>query len=187
MAYGGLRTLITTRDRTEQAAERLTEVQLAFLLMQQDMEHMAPRSIRDEYGEPEPALMLGDGMDYLLAFTRGGNNKPRRRLRSGLQRIAYQLEEEELSRLIWPVLDRGDSSEPQKMVLLRGVTDLAFHFLDEDWQDSWPPPSTGNMVDALPRAVEVVMVMEEWGTIKRLFTMPTGVRNLSTATAAGGL
>lgn len=175
MAYGGLHALITARDRTEQAATRLSELQLALLLMQQDMEHMAPRSIRDEYGEPEPALAPGDGADYVLTFTRGGNNRPRRPFRSGLQRVAYQLEDGELQRLIWPVLDRGGDGGAQKMVLLRGVTDLAFSFLGGEWWDAWPPPGSKGMADALPRAVEVVMTIEEWGTVRRLFTTPTGV------------
>lgn len=175
MAYGGLRTVLKARDRVEQAADRLAKAQMAFLLLQQDLEHMAPRSIRGEYGEREPALVVGTGIDYLFAFTRGGNSNPRRPLRSGLYRVAYQLEEEELKRLVWSALDRPDGAEPQKMVLLRGVQDVSVSFLDEDWVSSWPPTGgagEGATDDALPKAVELVLTLDDWGTVTRTFAMP---------------
>jgi len=174
MAYSGLRTVLNAQNRTEQAAARLTKAQMAFLLLQQDFEHMAPRGIRGEYGDRESALSVGTGIDYLFAFTRGGSSHPRRPFRSGLYRVAYQVEEGELHRLVWSALDRVDGTEPQAMVLLQGVTDVSFSFLDNDWVSNWPPAGsgTGGNDDALPRAVELRLVLEEWGTITRTFAMP---------------
>jgi len=172
MAYGGLKTVLNARNGTERAAERLTELQMAFLLIQQDMRQMVPRSIRGEYGEPESALFADSGADYQIAFTRGGRDHPRRPGRSGLYRVAYQWEEDELKRLVWPALDRADDSPPRKMVLLRGVSDIAFSFLQGGWSSSWPVPGADVSLDSLPRAVEMVVVLEDWGTITRTFATP---------------
>jgi len=174
MAYGGLKTVLNARNGTERAAKRLSEMQMAFLLIQQDMQHMAPRSISGKYGMPERAFSFGGGMEHLIAFTRGGNSNPGRPRRSGLYRVEYQLEEGELKRLVWPTLDRVDGSVSQKMVLLRGVSDLSFAFLDKEWSSTWPPPGAGAQtdMDALPRAVEMAVVLDDWGTITRTFAMP---------------
>ena len=172
MAYGGLKSVLDARNGTERAAERLTELQMAFLLIQQDMQYMAPRGIRGEYGEQESALFAGSGADYQIAFTRGGRDNPRRPGRSGLYRVAYQWEEDELKRLVWPALDRIDNSTPTTMVLLRGVSDVAFSFLQGGWSATWPVPGADTGLDALPQAVEMVVVLEDWGTITRVFAMP---------------
>ena len=176
MAYGGLKSVLNARNGTERAAERLTELQMAFMLIQQDMQHMAPRSIRSEfYGDKEKALEVDTGLDYLIAFTRGGNSNPRRPQRSGLYRVAYQLEDGELRRLVWPTLDRASGNVPQKMVLLHGVSDITPSFLDEQWSSTWPPPGVQgvhSVDDMLPKAVGMVMVLDDWGTIKRIFATP---------------
>jgi len=176
MAYGGLKTVLNARNGTERAAERLTELQMAFILIQQDMQHMAPRSIRSEfYGMKEDALEVDSGLEYPIAFTRGGNSNPYRPHRSGFYRVGYQLEEEELRRLVWPTLDRAVGNVPQAKVLLHGVSEVTFSFLDENdnWINTWPPPGAQNMSkDLLPKAIEMVIVLDDWGTITRLFSMP---------------
>jgi len=172
MAYGGLKTVLNARNGTERAAERLTELQMALLLIQQDMQYMTSRSIRGEYGEQESALFADSGADYQIAFTRGGREHPRRPGRSGLYRVAYQWGEGELRRLVWSALDRVDNSIPKKMVLLRGVSDVSFSFLLGGWSSSWPVPGVDAGVDKLPRAVEMVLVLDDWGTITRTFEVP---------------
>ncbi len=172
MAYGGLKTVLNARNGTERAAERLTELQMALLLIQQDMQYMTSRPIRGEYGEQEAALFADSGADYQIAFTRGGREHPRRPGRSGLYRVAYQWGEGELRRLVWSALDRVDNSIPKKRVLLRGVSDISFSFLQGGWRSSWPVPGADVGVDTLPRAVEMVLVLEDWGTITRTFEVP---------------
>jgi len=180
MAYGGLKTILNARNGTEQAAKRLNELQMAFLLIQQDMQHMAPRTVRVGYGR-EPAWLDEPELEYQIAFTRGGNSTPRRPGRSGLYRVAYQLEEEKLIRMIWPALDRVDGSVPQKMVLLQGVSSVDFDpdfdtenrsgsgFSQETQLGFQPDAQVG---DILPKSVKMVLSLDDWGTITRLFAMP---------------
>ena len=176
MAYGGLKTVLNARNGTERAAERLGKLQMAFLLIQQDMQHMAPRSIRIGFGGfggfdgvEEGALSAGMGLDYPVAFTRGGNSNPHRPRRSGLFRVGYQLEEGELIRLVWPVLDRTGDDEPQKMVLLRNVSDVTFMF---NGGPVWPSPGQSIDQEPLPKVAEVTVVLDDWGTITRTFAIP---------------
>ncbi len=171
MAYGGLRTLMITRAQTEQASQRLSQLQTSLLLLQQDLEQMVARGIRNEYGDPEPALVAGTSSDYLLAFTRGGWRTLGTTRQSTLRRIGYQLEDGELQRLSWPVLDRARDSEVQKTALLQGVQEIGFRFLqDSNWIEVWPQTAQQN--DKLPSAVEITLTLDGWGELRRLFTLP---------------
>jgi general secretion pathway protein J len=61
--------------------------------------------------------------------------------------------------------------------LLDNVNALEVRFLDQqqNWQSQWPPQTIGtNAVSGLPRAVEVVVDVEGWGRIRRLFSVVAG-------------
>ncbi len=57
MAYGGLKTVLDSRQQTDAQAKRLAAVQLTFLRLERDIEQMTDRGIRDEYGDPQPPLL----------------------------------------------------------------------------------------------------------------------------------
>ena len=106
MAYGGLRNVIDNSQQTEIAMKRLQQVQLAMLKVSRDLTQLSQRSIRDEYGNSSNYILTGQGDDIFIEFTRGGRRNPAEMLRSHLQRVAYKIEENTLSRLHWPQLDR---------------------------------------------------------------------------------
>jgi len=172
MAYGGLRTLMTTRAHTEEASQHLAQLQSAFLLIQQDMEQMIPRGVRDEYGDTEQALTTMGTAGYALIFTRGGQRSRHQKQRSALQRIAYQIEDETLYRLSWSVLDGAGDESVRRLALLQGVEDMSFQFLGDVWDSNWPPYSSQSKSDILPKAVEMQLSLEHWGGIRRLFALP---------------
>lgn len=172
MAYSGLRVLMVTRDSTDQRSQQLAQVQTAFLLMQQDLEQMVPRSVRNEYGDREPALTTNDIAGHPLAFTRGGQRSRHQKLRSALQRIAYQLEDETLYRLSWAALDGAEAEAARAMPLLQGVEEINVQFLDESWVSVWPPSADLAKVELLPRAVEIELTLVHWGRVRRLFSLP---------------
>ena len=179
-AYGGLRNVLFTRAAVEEQSRRLAAVQLAVYRMEQDVEQTLARGIRDEYGDPQPALQGGALASDALTLTRAGWDNPLGQSRATLQRVAYRLREGRLWRLHWQVLDRGGLIEPRETLLLDRVQELKVRFLDADdaWQDDWPPPAAsddretgrhGSVV--LPRAVEVSLTLEDWGEITRLFPL----------------
>ena len=176
-AYSGLRNVLFTRAAVEAQSQRLAAVQLAVYRLEQDIEQAMPRSIRDEYGDPQAALLGDELSDDRLALTRAGWDNPLGQPRANVQRVAYRLREGRLWRLHWPVLDRGGRIEPRETLLLDQVRAFKVRFLDRnEWRNDWPPPANAEtdpkIPDPMPRAVEISLTLEDWGEITRLLPLP---------------
>ena len=175
MSYSGLRVVLEQQAGTEIEAERLGELQKIYLLMQRDLEQVVPRPVRDEFGDQRPALLGGDSLE----LTRGGWNNPAGRLRSTLQRVGYNHEDQQLVRYIWSVLDRAQDSEPIRQPLAENIEELQIRYLGEnnEWQDEWPEAKAaggGAEVEPppVPKAVEVSIDHEHYGLLVWLFQLP---------------
>jgi general secretion pathway protein J len=174
MAYGGLRNVIDNSQQTEAAMQRLQQVQLAMLKISRDLTQLSPRNIRDEYGNTSNYIVTDQSGDVFIEFTRGGRRNPAEMLRSHLQRVAYKLEENTLSRLHWPHLDRTQEMQPYESVLLEEVESASVRFLDKDneWHDEWPPLNATGQLDgntAVLSAIEFTVTLQDWGELVRLF------------------
>lgn len=173
MAYGGLRSVLTSERAIDQAAQRLKTIQQAMLFMGRDLAQLSGRGIRDEYGDSQPPLRSQAQSLTALEFTRGGWSNPAGQMRSSLQRVGYAVEEKQLIRYSWPVLDRAPDTEPQRYALLDDVRSMKLRFMDEKqtWQESWPPLSSGiaSTQPGLPRAVELSLELDDLGVVRRLF------------------
>lgn len=169
-----LSNIIETRRATDIRAEQLASLQRFNQVLGRDIEQIINRSIRDEFGSTQPALVLG-GSDYLLEFTRAGwRNSPFvEEPRGELQRVAYRLEPldndackqarlrleswgitevkgECLLRYFWPVLDRANNTEPIAQVLLEQAEGLEFDVLARATQSESQPPSKGDWFNQWP-------------------------------------
>jgi general secretion pathway protein J len=168
MAYGGLNSVLTTRDSTDQAAQELDSLQQTFLFLQQDLLQVVGRSVRDELGDPEPALEGGLDSETVLSLPRGDLGGVGRY--PLLRRISYRVSDGRLQRVSQLVLDRFPDSSETAMELVSDVDDVQIRFLAEEWSDTWPPPAMQDM-DALPRAVEITLETGRWGEIRRLYPL----------------
>jgi general secretion pathway protein J len=175
VAHSGLRMVLNVRAQTEQQAQRLAQLQNAFLYLARDIEQGVNRPIRDEYGDNQPSLK---GSETQLEFTRAGWRNPSQQSRSTLQRVAYRVENQTLWRMHWRVLDRAPDSIPTQITLLREVNEIHIRFLDGalQWHETWPPLDFPNAVSVNPgqaiphlRAVEVSLNVAQWGNLIRLF------------------
>ncbi|PIE83404.1 MAG: type II secretion system protein GspJ [Candidatus Contendobacter odensis] len=178
-AYSGLRHVLFTHAAIETENRQLAILQLAVFRLEQDIQQSLARSIRDEYGERQPALQGGGLNNVTLTLTRTGWDNPLGQHRSNLQRVAYQLTGKQLWRLHWPVLDRGSLIEPSQTLLLDQVLEFRVRFLAQTgnaWRSDWPPPAASDTAqiapDRLPRAVELTLILEDWGEITRLLLLP---------------
>lgn len=179
-AYSGLRNVLFTRAAVEEQNRRLAAVQLTVFRLEQDIQQAVPRGVRDEYGDSQPALRGGDLLDDALILTRAGWDNPLGQSRATLQRVAYRLREGRLWRLHWDVLDRGGPVAPRETMLIDQVQEFRARFLDQEgeWRNDWPPPADvvadGNPPNSnlLPYAVEITLMLEDWGAITRLFPLP---------------
>ena len=174
LSYSGLQAVMTQQSRTEIAADRLSELQKLYLIMQRDIEQVVLRPIRDEYGDVQPPLVGGE----TFQLTRAGWRNPAGRQRSNLQRVGYALEEQQLVRYSWAVLDRAQDSEPLVQRLIEAVEQMQIRYLgvDNEWKEQWPDTETladpAIAPSPLPRVVEVTIEHEMYGPIVWLFLLP---------------
>ena len=167
LAYGGLNAVLEQRQRTGLLMERLHEIQYAFRVISLDLYQINPRSIRDEIGDGRyPAFVADERSEYLLEFTRAGWSNPRGTPRSTLQRVAYRFEEDKLVRQYWQVLDRTLANTPVEGELIEGVEEITLRFMDysREWHETWPPSRNSAGGDFRPLAIEVTLVLEDWGS-----------------------
>lgn len=172
IGYGGLKAVSQSRFRITAAADRLVDVLHTVDTFSADLEQAVARSVRDEYGEPRPAMLAkAANAGTFLELSRAGNVNPLGLPRSTLVRVAYRLVDDRLLRLQWNVLDRSPDSAPRSTTLLNGVDALEVRYLDQQlhWHAAWPPGEPGETdADALPRGVELHLQIKAWGGISRL-------------------
>lgn len=169
---------IRAQDITQSNSERFERLQKMMLILSRDIQQVSHRSIRDEYGDFQPALSNRNTL-YLIELTRSGWRNPMGDSRSDLQRVSYELLDGELLRHYWTTLDRAQDSESVIQTLLGDIESISFRFMNEEkqWVDSWPPEQTntddsrvGNHL--LPKAVEITIIHNYFGTLKRLYDLP---------------
>lgn len=187
----------TVKDVTDRDSKRLYEYQKAFNVISRDITQMIPRPIKDEFGSDQPALK---GEENIIEFTRAGWNKPKfiKTKRSELQRVKYVVEEGDLQRIYWDVLDRADNTEPKQFVVLEGIDEVKFRYyrkteLKEIKEEfNWPneslntlnnnlgngqqPQSSCGLGDRanveLPLIVEITIIGQDFGEISKKYLIP---------------
>ena len=129
LSYQTLSTAITGIESARDASQRLHEINRAFTVMSRDIRQIANRPVVDVVGNLPPLVSGGPLARDPLRLTRSGMAQQHGRTASTLQRVAYRLEDGQLLRLTYPVLDRTTAIEPIETVLLDEVDTLEFRFL----------------------------------------------------------
>jgi general secretion pathway protein J len=173
LAYSALGSTLSNADYLSNRMDRLQSIQRAVRYLSTDLLQAAPRPVRSELGEGfDPALLTSLSSEFLLQLTRGGWGNPAGLPRGTMQRVAYRLEEFELVRYHWTVLDRTYANEPIATVLLDDVESLYFRYFTANGEVSevWPPQgqSGAGSLRSRPRAVEIVLTLTDQGEIRRL-------------------
>lgn len=173
LAYATLGSTLSNADYLSNRMDRLQSIQRTVRYLSTDIIQAAPRPVRDELGDSyKPAVLTTLSSEFLLEITHGGWSNPAGLPRSTLQRVAYRIEEDELIRYHWTVLDRTYANEPITTVLLDDVESLYFRYFSEtgDVSEIWPPLAQqgGVAMRSRPRAVEIVLTLVDQGEIRRL-------------------
>lgn len=189
IAFTSFTTVLNGVESSQATAERVYQVNRAWMMISRDLEQFVARPIRDEFGELEPAMQGGMAARFPLSFTRGGWHNPVGHPRSELQRVSYRLEDEILWRDSYPVLDRSGETLVQEVALLEGVEELQLLFLDgtdnantvgstseletRNWPDSWVIDTSqpGSVLNP-PLAVEIRLQLSDWGEMRRIYALP---------------
>ncbi len=172
LAYMTLGQTLSNADMLTERMDRLQAIQRTMNYLSTEFIQAAPRSIRADLGQFEPALQSSFASDFALQITHGGWPNSAGVPRSTQQRTAYRVEDEELVRYHWNVLDRTANNVPVATVLLDDLESLTFRFMqfNGDWTDQWPPVNaqTASNSTLLPRAVEITLVLPDEGELRRI-------------------
>ena len=167
LAYGALGQSLSNADMLTERMQRLQSIQRTMQYLSADLMQAAPRPVRNELGDAQqPAVLSSLAGDFAIELTHGGWGNPVGLPRGTLQRSAYRIEDGELVRYYWTVLDRTYANTPVVAVLLDEVDSLVFRFYDDngDVSDVWPAQNSaggiGN-VRARPRAVEIILSLPD--------------------------
>jgi len=161
------------KEASDEKIAELNGLQTAFRLMDQDFSQMTQRTVRNEAGDAQEQYLLAGR--YILesqydgiAFVRDGWVNPINLLpRSELQAVGYRVLDDNLERIYRVYVDQLDNMEPRVQVVLKGIEELKFEFLDanNEWQEQW-------QIKALPKAVAVTLQQIEAEPIRRVFLVP---------------
>lgn len=173
IAYGTLGRTLSNAEILTERMQRLQSLQRTMRYLSEDFMQLAPRPVREDLGDNfGPALHTDVQSDFAVELTHGGWSNPATLPRGTLQRVAYRLEEGELVRYHWTVLDRTLSNEPVGRALLDEVESVVFRFMQEngDWTEEWPPENRPGPLGLRqrPRAVEVVLTLADATEISRI-------------------
>jgi general secretion pathway protein J len=161
MGYAAIDQALTGRKAVEIQAARLLAVQRTIRTLEQDIELLAPRPVRNPVdsgyqaalvANPTAVTNIGSGSataaapssltvqaTALLSLTRGGWSNPAGLPRTELQRVSYLIEDGKLVRYHLPVLDAVGATPAVRRELLDNVTSISFRYMDAGhrWSDTW--------------------------------------------------
>ena len=162
-AYQVLQGVLTSDEVSKKKEARLSELQLAFTLMERDITQMVPRSGRID-GENNKVLLAASRFgqqsdDWGMAFIRGGWLNP----------DGMRLKDHTLERLSYLYPDPVIGTEPRIQPMLDRVTALRFYFYDKGvWKEEW------TQRNVLPYGLAVELDLEDYGTVRRQFLIGAG-------------
>ena len=188
VAYTGLSTAISGAESLRSASVRAHDIHQTLGLLSSDLRQTVNRPVIDEFGQVAPALSGGELARDMLSLTRAGWHNSTAAPRSGLQRVHWWLEDDQLWRGYYPVLDRTAGTESIETLILDEVTRFEVRFLpalgmiesDRDdvidrrnWQENWIADlSRPGLTPTPPAAVEVVLDISGLGEVRRLYVLP---------------
>ena len=147
---------------------RLIEVQRAMHVMKRDVMQLNWRPVSDGYDGRLPGLMIDN--DGILELTRSGWRNPLQQPRSHQQRVAYAVEDGDLKRYYWNVLDRAQDSRRFEQTLLSDVESVEFLAVDTR-NNTYPFFGQGNDSASI-RAILMRIEFEPFGLVERLWEVP---------------
>jgi len=173
LAYMSLAQTFQSADILNDRMDRLQSIQRTIRYLSNDLASAAPRPVRSDVGDTYmPALMVSAANDFALAVTHGGWPNPAGLPRSTQQRSVYLLEDGKLFRVYYNVLDSTYANNAISTEILDGVESLEFRLIQDNSEvtNQWPPDGAqGAGADRMrPRAVEIILTLENEGEIRRL-------------------
>ncbi len=166
--YGGLGNVLDAHAVLDARRVEFGNLVTAVNLLQQDVENVVARSVRDAFGDDVPAIRSGAG-GALLELTRYTAAGVFRESGVDLRRVEYRLEAGQLFRVSWEELDRHQGSIPQRRLLLTDIAAIDFRFFSDAWTAYWPLRNDAASLNTLPKGMELMLRFRDGKTLRRTF------------------
>ena len=162
----------------QKQGNRYNQIERALLFISNDIQQLAPRQFRNEFGEKKNNLFSDDiNGSTQLSFTRLGRRNPAGLARSNLEKLSYLVEEEKLKRISYAYPDGMNMDQGLNRTLLDDVETLEVNFFDgESWNDFWPidtniETAENSSVNDLPVAIKISLQLKDIGLVERLYVV----------------
>jgi len=180
-----LRLGVDARDQLSAADADLKDLQLARMLIKEDMAQIVLRPVRDEFGETLAAPFWGGRRiergaasrdeTILLSFVRAGWINPDARApRSALQYVEYIQKGDQLIRRARAYLDDAKNAQQIERVLFSDLGGMSIEYLNGEfrgelqWASEWPL-SVGAQGAGHPVAIALHIQRQRQGALRQLF------------------
>jgi len=171
-----MNTATTSRDSIARSAQRLNNVERFWYTLSRDILQLAQRLPRNEFGDHQSAFFVpAEQAVEQFELVRLGRRNPADLPRSNLERVRYQLKEQQILRISFPYVDGMVEQYGLQRPVLDKVESIQLSFFDgENWSDAWPPDTAVDDISANmnPLAVRVTLQLTDMGTVERLFALP---------------
>ena len=164
-----------SNQHIEETSQRLNQLQRAFLFISNDIQQLAERKVRDEYGDVIPTIKsdLQSSKPY-MELTRLGRRNPAQLPRSNLEHLKYSLEDKILYRISYTYADGMQEEAGLKRPILNQVEKMEIQFYDgEEWHDYWPLSDDPNseLAQQKPVAIKFGVETSHYGLLERWYVL----------------
>ena len=146
--------VVIASDRNEEVMKEQWHLFELKNIITEDLQNIVNRSIRDELGSRQNALLV-NFRDIELQFTRAGLPVFSQK-KTSLLRVAYDFEDGVLNRLYWKNLDRVEAEEPIITEIANDIEEFKIQYYSKSYgayRDNWKPTSNS----ALPELIKVTI------------------------------
>ena len=176
ISFRGLNSVLDAESGVAAETRRWNELAIVTSHLGHDLSLAVARTARNDSKSDRPALSLRqapfasvEDAGAQLALTRLGDDAGAGAA-GELRRVAWRLREGTLEYLVWPSVDAAPGTLPVVSEILQNIADLQLRALGDDglWRTAWPARAGA---EALPRAVEVQILLAGGARISRLFAL----------------
>lgn len=179
-----LPTAITSSQSIQEALDRVSKVDRVWVLFETDIRNVIASIPKVAGASQIPPVFVDPSEEYRFTLLRGGYANPLRLPRTEVVRVGYRFEDNVLWRDTWTNIADNDERNATPRKVLEDIEEIVIRVLASDgrstvsggpWLERWPrggqPPQT------LPAAVEITLQLEDFGEIKRLYSILPGIDN----------
>lgn len=158
-----LYTVFNAREKTTYHAQQLSQLQLAFVLIERDFSQILFKGIKTYEGK-QPSVL---GLENDIRFSRGGIMNPlSEKKQSSLNRIHYYVVDNKLVRESEAAINRDITITPNQQILLEEVKQIRFEYINETQmaQNQWYQKK-------LPYAIRISIDHDYWGKLSQIYML----------------